>query len=157
MKIKIGRFLRGWAGALALAGAARAAEPVPAAKAPEVKASTAAPVNIATLYNVDRLRDPFQKASASGKAAPRPFTRADFDIHNLSLRGIMQDAGTGYALFGDTVYGVTFVLRKGKLYDDKGKAVPGVTGSLDLRKKTVHLMTREQDVQTFRLGEEEKE
>ena len=143
---------------MALAAFAPTMQPI-GAKAAEVKSSTAAPASVATIYTADKLRDPFQRPSAgSGKAGSgRVFAREDFNIHNLSLHGVMKDAGTGYALFSDTVFGVSFVLRKGKLYDEKGKAVPGVTGAIDMKRKNVHLMTSDQDVQTFRLGEEGKE
>ncbi len=66
----------------------------------------------------------------------------------------MKDGASAFALFTDPVFGVTFVLRGNRLYDAKGKVVPGVTGSLNIKQKTAHLMTQESDVQTFRLGEE---
>jgi len=100
------------------------------------------------------MRDPFRGASSGRAASHARLLRRGFNIHNLSLRGLMKDTAADYALFSDPVYGVTFVLRKGKLYDGKGKAVPGVTGSLNIKQKTAHLMTPESDVQTFRLGEE---
>lgn len=134
------------------------AGPAPAGAAvPAVQASTAAPT-AASIYTAEKLRDPFQRilGGAGGKAA-KPFVSEDFNIHNLSMKGIMKDAGTEYALFTDTAFGVSFILRKGKLYDYKGKAVAGVSGSLNLKQKSAHLMTQDGDVQTFQLGEEEKE
>lgn len=123
----------------------------------EVKASTAAP-NPSTIYTGERLRDPFLPAAAGGANAGKPFSvDADFSIHNLSLRGIMKDAGTNYALFADSGYGVSFILRNGKLYDGRNKPVPGITGKLRSKEKWAQLETVEHDVQIFRLGEDEKE
>ena len=158
------------ASSLALAwavGAAPALAAAPAAPAPEVKASTAAAtppqvkpstptVSVTTIYSAERLRDPFQKASASGPGglAGRVMAPEDFNIHNLSLRGIMKDSAADYALFSDSAFGASFIFRKGRLFDQKGKPVPGVTGTLNLKQKTVNLMTQDKDVQVFRLGEE---
>lgn len=158
-----------WAGLMVLAGpgfsqtAAKAPEAkipmAPSAKAPEVKTSTATAPTVSGIYTADRLRDPFQRATSGGggAAAGKAFAPEDFNIHNLSLRGVMKDAAADYALLVDSNFGVSFVLRKGKLYDEKGKVVPGVTGSLNIKQKTASLMTREKDVQVFRLGEEGKE
>lgn len=141
-----------------IAAVTLAAGPAPAgAAATAVQASTAAPT-VASIYTAEKLRDPFQRilGGAGGKAA-KPFAPEDFNIHNLSMRGIMKDVGAEYALFTDTAFGVSFILRKGRLYDYKGKAVAGVSGSLMLKQKSAHLMTQDGDVQTFQLGEEEKE
>ena len=143
---------------LAAAVSARAAGPAPAppAAAPEVKASTAAPTSVTQIYTADRLRDPFTKpAAASLKVVGRAFTSADFNIHGLSLTAIMKDAGSDYALFSDNTFGVSFILRKGKLYDEKAKRVGGVAGSMDMKRKTVRLVASDGDVQIFRLGEGE--
>lgn len=145
-----------WTALLALAlGPAQAAQVQPstaAAKGAQVQASTAA--TIGSIYTVERLRDPFARTTgSSGGGSGKPFTPEDFNIHNLSLRGLMKDAGTAYALFTDAQFGATFILRWGKLYDPKGKPVKGVSGSLDLKKKTAHLMTQDKDVQVFTLGE----
>ncbi len=148
------------------ARAAAAPAPAPAAAAPavkpaDVKASTApaAATELADpsqIYTAEKLRDPFRQLSANSGdgAATHSFTADDFNIHNLSLRGMMKDRRADYALFADPAFGVTFVLRGGRLYDPKGRPVPGVTGGLDIRRKTAHLMTKDSDVQTFRLGEE---
>lgn len=139
--------------ALLLAGAAFGAAVPPV----EVKSSTAPPPSPSTIYPVERLRDPFTAASAGGTNTGRPFSFDDFNIHNLSLRGIMKDSTADYALFSDSEFGVSFILRKGKLYDGKGKPVPGVMGKLKVREKSAQLETPEHDVQIFRLGDEEKE
>ena len=150
--------------ALAPAAALAAPPPAPASAAPaampkaatppEVKTSTTAPVQtVGTIYTVDKMRDPFLKMSG-GALSFKPMMPEDFNIHNLSLRGLMKDSGSDYALFSDVNFGASFILRKGRLYDGKGKLVPGVSGSLNVRQKTADLMTRENDVQVFRLGEE---
>ncbi|MBI3551208.1 MAG: hypothetical protein HY077_01715 [Elusimicrobia bacterium] len=133
--------------------------PKAVAGAPAVSSGTAGgakPASVETIYTVDKLRDPFLK-SALGGVSSKPFSPDDFSIHNLALRGVMKDQAADYALFTDNSFGVTFILRRGKLYDGKGKPVPGVTGSMNLKQKTAHLMTQESDVQTFRLGEEGKD
>ena len=138
--------------ALGPASAAEVGPSTAAVKGAQVHASTTPTVG--SIYTVDRLRDPFATATgSSGGGSGKPFTAEDFNIHNLSLRGLMKDAGTAYALFTDAQFGVTFILRSGKLYDPKGKPVKGVSGSLDLKKKTAHLMTQDKDVQVFTLGE----
>ena len=148
------------------ARAATAGAPVAAPKpatgpAAEVKASSA-PATPDMIYTAERLRDPFTAfvggggasgANASGKA----FNKEDFNIHNLSLRGIMKDSSADYALFTDNGFGVAFILRRGKLYDGKNKPVRGVAGRLHLKQKTAELETADHDVQIFRLGEDEKE
>ncbi|MBI5630353.1 MAG: hypothetical protein HY921_05665 [Elusimicrobia bacterium] len=129
----------------------------PGGKPVEVKASTAPAPSVGSIYTVEKLRDPFTPAASGSSRANtgKPFDREDFNIHNLSLKGIMKDSGVEYALFNDNNFGVSFILRKGKLYDDRGKMVAGVAGSINVKKKTAHLMTEDKDVQVFRLGEEE--
>lgn len=143
-----------------LACAAPAAPPAPApAPAPAVAASTASayvPASPTTVYTADKLRDPFV-AGGGPTVAAHPFTLADFSIHNLSLGGIMQDRAESFAVFSDLTYGYSLILKRGRLYDPKGKLIPGVTGKLDVKRKTATLETADQDVQVFRLGEEGEE
>ena len=140
----------------AMLGAAFAL-PAAAAAPFEVKTSTAPPADPSTIYTAEKLRDPFQAASA-GSSAGRPYSlENDFNIHNLSLRGVMKDSGADYALFSDTGFGATFILRNGKLYDSRNRPVRGVSGKLRVKGKWAMLETADHDVQTFRLGEEEKE
>jgi len=120
----------------------------------EVNASTAATVG--SLYTVERLRDPFARWGASHGHA-RAFSLQDFSIHKLSLRGIMRDAETDFALFVDNDAGWGFLLRRGRLYNPQKKAIPGVAGVIDFKRKMVTLTAPEGDVQVFRLGEEEKD
>ena len=120
----------------------------------EVNASSGPTVG--SIYTVDRLRDPFARWGAS-RGPARAFSLQDFSIHKLSLRGILRDAGTDFALFVDNDGGGGFLLRNGRLYDSKKKAIPGVAGTVELKRKTVTLTAPEGDVQIFRLGEEEKD
>lgn len=140
-----------------------------------VSASTgtaAAPIGTSThtvssLYTGDRLRDPFLPAAA-GASSPRRVERVEegaaegaavpetVDIHGMTLRGIMKDATRDYALFSPETGG-TFMLRAGKLYNNRNKPVPGIWGRIKLKQKTVELITADKDVQVFRLGEDEKE
>lgn len=133
------------------------APPAGAAAAPvaEVKSSTP-PITVASIYTVEKLRDPFQRGGASTAAgSSKEFVLEDFSIHNLSLKGLLKDSGTDYALLVDREFGLSFVLRKGRLYDQKNKPVPGITGTIDIRQKQVNVMTMDKDVQVLRLGEEE--
>lgn len=147
---------------LLLTSGAHAAAPAavpPAAAAPSVaavKTSTPA-ISVASIYPVEKMRDPFQKGGSSGgpSVAVKEFVLEDFTIHNLSLRGLMKDAGADYALLVDREFGLSFVLRKGRLYDQKNKPLPGITGKIDIRAKQVSIVTADKDVQVLRLGEEE--
>ena len=131
------------------------APPAGAAAAPAVVRSTGT-VAPQTIYTAERVRDPFIAPTSVGGTTTNPFTIEDFNIHNLALRGIMKDSGTDFALFTDAQFGITFILRRGKLYDPKNKPVPGVTGGLNLKQRTAHLMAADGDVQTFKLGQEEE-
>lgn len=140
----------------AVAPAAAAPATAPAAvPAPLAVAASTPTATISSIYTVEKLRDPFSKGGGASAAA-KLFTADDFNIHNLSLRGIMKDASSDYALLSDPEFGVSFILRKGKLYDSKNKLVPGVSGRIDVKRKTVDLATLDKDVQVFRLGEEEE-
>jgi hypothetical protein len=150
---------------LAAAPSRAASAPAPAPAAPaaqakpgsaEVKASSST-LTPAQIYTVERLRDPFSAPGAAGGAGKTYSVETDFSIHNLSLRGVMKDPSSDYALFTDPNFGVSFILRNGKLYDSRNKIVPGVAGKLKTREKWAQLETPEHDVQVFRLGEEEKD
>lgn len=144
-----------WAFAAGAPPAVGSPASVPVAAA---KASTAAALGAGAIYTADKLRDPFAKTAAgSAQQSAKPFNLSDFNIHNLSLRGIMKDSGMAYALFTDNNFGASFVLRGDKLYYEKNKPVRGVTGYINPKQKTAHLMSPDGDVQTYRLGEEIKE
>ena len=150
---------------LAAAGGAAAATVSTGTAAAPIGTSTH---TVSSLYTGDRLRDPFLPAAA-GASSPRRVERVEegaavsgaavpetVDIHGMTLRGIMKDAAHDYALFSPETGG-TFMLRAGKLYNDRNKPVPGVWGRIKLKQKTVELITADKDVQVFRLGEDEKE
>lgn len=151
---------------LATAGPASAG-PAPS---PAVAASTGAahaPVSgstqtVSSIYTGDRSRDPFMPAAMGASSSARrivddskPGAPEQVDIHGMSLRGIMKDPKVDYALF---TYegGGTYLLRGGKLYNERNKPVPGITGAIRLKQKTVELIAPDKDVQVFRLGEEEE-
>jgi hypothetical protein len=108
---------------------------------------------VSTLYTGDRVRDPFlatsHGASARIREAGKPLV---IDIHALQLRGIMEDSGGEYALFS-TDDGMTLVLKGGRLFDDRNKPVPGITGHTHIKQKRADLVTADKDVQIYKLGE----
>ena len=148
-----------------LLGAAASAAPAPAPAPAAVAKSTAAPAaspssplalstyTVSTLYTGDKVRDPFMPATVGGSGRPRdknaPYV---VDIHALELRGIMKDAKSDFALFS-TDTGSTLILRGRRLYDDRNKPVPGITGSINIKQKRAELITADKDRQPFQLGE----
>lgn len=151
---------------LATAGSASAA-PVPS---PAAVAASSAPAHlpigastqtVSSIYTGDRSRDPFLPA-AMGAVSARRVDDSKIggpevvDIHGMSLHGIMRDSKVDYALF-TAEGGGAYYLRGGRLYNERNKLVPGITGGIKLKQKTVELVTSDKDVQVFRLGEDEKE
>ena len=114
-------------------------------------------MTVAALYTGDRVRDPFQPASSGVRGAARVEEKADLgpptaDIHALTLRGMLKDAAADYALFAAET-GEVFMLRANRLYNERNKIVPGITGRINLKQKRVELMTADKDVQTYLIGE----
>lgn len=142
----------------ALAGPAPSPEPVAASTA-AAQGLGVSTQTVSSLYTGDRVRDPFLPA-AMGSSARRVEEKTDgpevVDIHALLLRGIMRDARVDYAIFGSE-NGGTYLLRGGRVYNDRNKRVPGITGRINLKQKTVELMTPDKDVQIYRLGEDDKD
>ena len=64
----------------------------------------------------------------------------------------MNDAKSDFAIFS-TGIGTTLVLRGNRLYDERGKRVPGVTGRIMMKRKRAELVTADKDVQIYSLGE----
>ncbi len=116
---------------------------------------------VSSLYTGDRVRDPFLPA-AMGGTSTRRVTDAKIDgpeivdIHGMTLRGIMKDSKVDYAMFTAETGG-SYLLRGGKLYNERNKPVAGIAGAIKLKQKTVELITPDKDVQVFRLGEDDKE
>jgi Tfp pilus assembly protein PilP len=77
----------------------------------------------------------------------------NFSIHSLNLKGIMKDGAGAYAILADGQTSASFVLKGGVLFDFRNKRVPGVTGTIQMRRKTVTLMTADKDVQPLKMGE----
>lgn len=126
------------------------------AAAPGVQQSTQ---TVGSLYTGDRVRDPFMPAASGGggsRAAKRedgePEPPPSADIHALTLRGILKDRNADYAIFAAET-GETFMLRAGRLYNERNKPVQGITGRINLKQKLVELFTPEKDRQPFIIGE----
>jgi len=151
---------------LATAGPASAGPaPSPASVAASTSAAKGAigvsTQTVSSIYTGDRVRDPFLPAAMGGTGSRRAEdVKVEgpevVDIHGMTLRGIMKDAKIDYALFSGE-NGGTYLLRGGKLYNERNKPVPGITGAIKPKQKTVELITLDKDVQVFRLGEDEKE
>lgn len=141
---------------LATAGPASAG---PAASPAAVATSTGTTQTVEGIYTGDRVRDPFLPAAMGGARAPRVATKSGgpeaVDIHGMTLRGFMKDAKMDYALFA-AEGGGTYLLRGGKLYNERNKLIPNITGIVKLKQKTVVLTTSDNDEMVFRLGEDEK-
>lgn len=134
-------------------------------KAPAVDESSGAVkvLGIDDIYGGTKFRDPFMKLAGSGvqaapvAAAAKEFDPDEFSIHQLELKGVMRDKAGWTALLVDMNTRMSFLLRAGRLYDMKKKAVPGVTGVVKPAEKTVVLTTADKDVQTLKLGEDADE
>lgn len=116
---------------------------------------------VSSIYTGDRSRDPFLPAAMGASSVRRVTDEKNegpevVDIHGMLLRGIMKDSKLDYALFTAETGG-TYLLRGGRLYNERNKPVPGITGVIKLKQKTVELITADKDVQVFRLGEDDKE
>lgn len=139
---------------------AGAQAPAPTVQASSAPLSLGAPPGaqmVTDIYTVEKLRDPFVKGyQSSGGGKIKTVEGDEFSIHGLSLRALLKDPSVDYALFTDGT-GASFILRKGKLYNKKGKLQQGISGVMDIRRRMVTLMTPDRDVQIFRLGEAEEE
>ena len=136
------------------------AGPASAGPAPSPAGTAVSTQTVSSIYTGDRVRDPFLPSTMGGTSSRRvDDARTEgpevVDIHGMMLRGIMKDPKVDYALFSSEGGG-TYLLRGGKLYNERNKAVPGITGAIKLKQKTVELVTPDKDVQVFRLGEDEK-
>ncbi len=126
------------------------ASQAPAAAAPQALTPT-------MIYTASNLRDPFRKASAGSSSAPqKPFKLSDFNIHNLILHGLMIGRKSSFALLTDANYGTRFIFKGNRIYNSKWKIIPGVTGHLDSRRKTIYLKARDGDVQVLRMKGEKR-
>lgn len=156
-----------------LEGAAAAkAAPSPAA-ASTAAGSTAAALTaigktVEEIYLGAGKRDPFLAvAGTAAKAvapkdgepvlAPGMMPEEDFSIHGLEVKGVMEDRTGGFAILVDSKFGASFVLKRGKLFDVRNKPVPGVTGSVKARQKTVTLIGPDRDKRVLTMAEKEED
>lgn len=152
-----------WAACAAGVRAALAAPPAMTPPAPAVKEPVLPPAapTVEAVYTGDKFRDPFLRAASANSSGPKAASAAasepmEFSIHVLSLRAVLKDQGSGFAIIADMGAGISYIFRSGKLYDPKGKALPGIGGTMNIQAKTVTLKAADGDVQVLRLGEEEK-
>ncbi|MBI5200110.1 MAG: hypothetical protein HY925_00870 [Elusimicrobia bacterium] len=149
-------------------------KPPAAAPAGAVSVSTNIAIGstIEEIYTGAALRDPFiavagaAKASAIAALAPgeTPIPAGtvpseDFSIHSLELKGVMEDKTGGFAILVDPKFGASFVLRRGKLFDVRNKLVPGVTGMVKAKQKSVMLIGPgpEHDKRVLTMAEKDEE
>ncbi|HXS99161.1 MAG TPA: hypothetical protein VN915_00635 [Elusimicrobiota bacterium] len=147
------------AAVLLCAGAFAAPAPAPAVAASTAPAAALSPAlalstyTVSTLYTGDKVRDPFMPATVGGAGRARDKNAPlVVDIHSLELRGIMRDSQSAFALFSMD-NGTTLILRGRRLYDERNKPVPGITGSINMKQKRAELITADKDRQPFQLGE----
>jgi hypothetical protein len=123
--------------------------------AAQVAASTAV-VTVDQLYS-GRSRDPMVPATVFGdqtgtaKLQAQDTAVCSFSIYALSLTGVMEDSGGKQAILTDTAKGLSYLLKAGRLYDQKKKPVPGVAGVI--KGKQVILMTDDKKVRQINLRE----
>ena len=123
----------------------------------EVGISTSV-LTVDQVYSAPRYRDPFVVSTVFGdEHAPKGRGRAGvpivstFNVHGLSLTGIIEYNRTKEALLSDKVSGQVYVLKSGRLLDARKKQVPGIAGVI--RGKQVVLMTSEKEVHQLSLHE----
>src|SRR5581483_3676664 len=126
-------------------GAEAASKSGPAASQVAVSTGTAGEPTVADLYTIEKmhLRDPFVKGGAAAASAGGEFETRELNIHNLVLKGLLQDRAGDFALFVDPGSGSNLILKKGILYNQRNQPVPGVSGVIKPKQKTVHLITSE--------------
>lgn len=149
-----------------------------AAAAPAAAISTS-PLSISVgstieeIYAGATLRDPFVAVAGAARAVaaatapgetPIPagtVPSEDFSIHSLELKGVMEDRTGGFAILVDPKFAASFVLKRGKLFDVRNKPVPGVTGFVKAKQKSVMLVgpgpDRDKRILTMAEKEEEDE
>jgi len=133
-----------------------ASVPAPSASA-EVAVSTSA-LTVDQVYAAPRYRDPFLVSTVFGdEHAPKgrgmsgAVAVSTFNVHALSLTGIMEYNSTKEALLSDKTSGQAYILKGGRLVDARKKRVPGVSGVI--RGKQVVLMTSGKQVRQLNLHE----
>ncbi len=126
----------------------------------QVAVSTPA-ATVADMYQA-KGRDPMALAtvygdqtggSSAGAAGLNAVSVSSFSIYSLILNGVMQDGAGRQALLTDPATAIVYKLKSGKLYDQKKKVVPGVSGVV--KGKQVILMTEDKKVRQVNLREKE--
>lgn len=145
-----------------LIAAALAACAVPAAA--QVAVSTPA-ATVDQMYRPVNPRDPMLPATVFGDQkgtgrmpsrkgpAAEEAVKSSFTIYGLALTGIMEDSRGRQALLRDQATGLLYVLKGGRLLDEKKKPVRGVSGSI--KGKQVILMTEDKKVHQLNLRDKE--
>lgn len=159
------------------APAPAAAAGVAVSTAPAAPPAPPRPPSPDDYYKAAKMRDPFMNPSAGGalQAAAVPAAAAagtaeekgaaepadapvepPFDIHNLDLKGVLNDSRGQMALLVDKTTRMSYVLKGGKVLGSKNEPVPNVSGKI--MGQAVRLITSpDHDVQELRLGEAEPE
>ncbi|HOI42147.1 MAG TPA: hypothetical protein PK523_04305 [Elusimicrobiales bacterium] len=124
-----------------------AAAPYCSAQVPSTAAVAVStpPATVEGLYRPINARDPMVPSTFFGDHKPKtgavpaaePAALSSSTIANLSLTGIMEDSSGRQALLTDKASGTVYILRGGKVFDPKRKAVPGLEGVI--RGKQVEL------------------
>jgi len=108
-------------------------------------AKTRDPMMISTVYG-----DQTGKGTAGVRSG---VATSSFSVYNLTLTGVMQDASGRQALLADAATGAVYKLKSGRLYDQKKKPVPGVSGVI--KGKQVILLTEDKKVRQINFREKE--
>lgn len=124
------------------------------------------PSKIEDIFNARKVKSPFMAliGSAGGVAVAAADEEAAFDPHSedtdkvafingMSLKGILRDKSSAYALLQHAESRTGYYLRGGRLYDFQGHAIQGVRGSVNAVQMTVVLEASGEKT-TLRLGED---
>jgi hypothetical protein len=127
--------------------------PPPAFKPPVVKISTSTAKNQVPryVYKGDKYRDPFIPLTGSGFSSINSDAVPTPNIGSLSLKGIVDDGNKRMAVI--TGGGITFVLKDGRLFDNRNRQIRGISGYIkknsviligaDRTSKELNLRTKE--------------
>lgn len=137
---------------------------------PAVLASTPA-ATVEQFYHPASMRDPLKasimtgdeqgpkakgalpEASTAAVVAAASVSKTTFSVYNLSLAGLMEDLHSKEAMLTDTVTGLFYTLKAGRLLDAKKKPVPGVSGVI--KGKQVILMTDDKKIHQLTLHQKD--
>lgn len=106
--------------------------------------------SIGEIYSADKLRDPFMALDVRNYREAKPSVDS-VTVGNLELKGLLVSSTTKLVMLQDYSTGVSYLLKKGKLWDASGKPIKGLSGSIK-DNKTVLLKNENNDVFTLSLG-----